>query len=116
MLLEHYRGNYAIELEEGATILYRLLYNLSLKELEVLRKYLLIAQRLGWIYKSISLAGAPILFIPKKDSTLCLCVDYQGLNKVTKKNCLALLLISKTLDWLSRAKVFTKLDIKNAYH
>ena len=47
MLLEHYRGKYAIELEEGATILYRLLYNLSLKELEVLRKYLLIAQRLG---------------------------------------------------------------------
>ena len=43
MLLEHYKGNYAIELEEGATILYRLLYNLSLKELEVLREYLLIA-------------------------------------------------------------------------
>ena len=41
MLLEHYRGNYTIELEEGATILYRLLYNLSLKELEVLREYLL---------------------------------------------------------------------------
>ena len=42
MLLEHYKGNYAIELEEGTTILYRLLYNLSLKELEVLYKYLLI--------------------------------------------------------------------------
>ena len=44
---EHYRSNYAIELKEGATILYKLLYNLSLKELEVLRKYLLTAQHLG---------------------------------------------------------------------
>ena len=47
MLLEYYKGNYTIELEEGTTILYRLLYNLSLKKLEVLHKYLLIAQRLG---------------------------------------------------------------------
>ena len=56
------------------------------------------------------------MFVPKKDGTLRLCVDYRGLNKVTKKNRLALPLISKTLDRLSGAKVFTKLDIKNAYH
>jgi transposase InsO family protein len=47
---------------------------------------------------------------------LRLCVDYRGLNKITKKNRLALPLISKTLDRLGGAVVFTKLDIKNAYH
>jgi hypothetical protein len=46
-LPEHYRSDYAIEIEEGATVLYRLLYNLSLKELEVLREYLTEAKRLG---------------------------------------------------------------------
>ena len=56
------------------------------------------------------------MFVPKKDGTLRLCVDYRGLNKVTKKNRLALPLISETLDRLSGAKVFTKLDMKNAYH
>jgi hypothetical protein len=35
-LLEYYRSNYVIEIEEGATISYGLLYNLSLRELEVL--------------------------------------------------------------------------------
>ena len=115
-LPEHHGGDHAIELEEGATVPYGPLYNLSPKELEVLREYLSTAQRLGWIRESTSPAGAPILFVPKKDGTLRLCVDYRGLNKVTKKNRLALPLISETLDRLSGAKVFTKLDMKNAYH
>jgi hypothetical protein len=46
-LLEYYRSNYAIKIEEGATVLYRPLYNLSLKELKVLREYLVEAKRLG---------------------------------------------------------------------
>jgi hypothetical protein len=47
---------------------------------------------------------------------LRLCVDYRGLNKITKKNRLALPLISKTLNCLGGAVVFTKLNIKNAYY
>jgi hypothetical protein len=54
--------------------------------------------------------------VPKKDGTLRLCVDYRGLNKVTKKNRLALPLIGETLDRLSGAVKFTKLDMTNAYH
>ena len=115
-LPEHHSSDHAIEIEDGATVPYGPLYNLSPKELEVLRDYIATAKRLGWIRDSTSPAGAPILFVPKKDGTLRLCVDYRGLNKVTKKNCLALPLISETLDRLSSAAVFTKLDIKNAYH
>jgi transposase InsO family protein len=115
-LPEHHGSDHAIEIEEGATVPYGPLYNLSPKELEVLREYLAEAKRLGWIRDSTSPAGAPILFVPKKDGTLRLCVDYRGLNKVTKKNRLALPLISETLDRLGGAVVFTKLDIKNAYH
>jgi len=46
-LLEYYRSNYAIKIKEGATILYRLLYNLSPKELKVLCEYIITAKRLG---------------------------------------------------------------------
>ena len=57
-----------------------------------------------------------MLFVPKKDGSLRLCVDYRGLNAVTIKNRHPLPLISKTLDRLVGAKVFSKLDIRNAYH
>jgi hypothetical protein len=64
----------------------------------------------------MSPAGAPILFVPKKDRTLRLCVDYHALNKVTRKNRLALPLIGEILDRLTGATHFTKLDLKDAYH
>jgi transposase InsO family protein len=92
------------------------LYNLSVKELEVLRRYLEDAVKNGWIRPSTSPAGAPILFVPKKDGTLRLCVDYRGLNKVTIKNRHPLPLISEILDRLQGAGYYTKLDLKNAYH
>ena len=92
------------------------LYNLSNIELAELRRYLNDALAKGWIQHFTSPAGAPILFVLKKDRGLCLCVDYRGLNKVTVKNRHPLPLISETLDRLTGAKVFTKLDLKDAYH
>lgn len=74
---------HAIDLESGQRPPYRPLYNLSQKELEVLREYLETALKNGWIRRSTSEAGAPILFVPKKDRALRLCVDYRGLNAIT---------------------------------
>ena len=45
-----------------------------------------------------------------------LCVDYRGLNKVTIKNRYPLLLINEMLDRFAEAAIFTKLDLKDAYH
>jgi hypothetical protein len=38
------------------------------------------------------------------------------LNKVTKKNCLALPLISKILDRLTKAKILFKVNFKDVYY
>src|SRR5208282_4963432 len=92
------------------------LYNLSELQLAALREYLSDALRKRWIRPSVSPAGAPILFVPKKDGGLRLCVDYRGLNKVTVKNRHPLPLIDETLDRLVGSQVFTKLDLKDAYH
>jgi hypothetical protein len=46
-LPEYYGSDHAIKIEEGATVLYGPLYNLSPKELEVLREYLAEVKRLG---------------------------------------------------------------------
>jgi hypothetical protein len=55
------------------------------------------------------------LFVKKKDGSLRLCVDYRGLNKITKKNRYPLPLILGLLDWLRTEKIFTKLDLHGAY-
>ena len=60
--------------------------------------------------------GAPILFDKKPDGSLCLCVDYRGLNNLTIKNRYLLPLIVELLDRLGRAKKFTQLNLTSAYH
>jgi hypothetical protein len=52
----------------------------------------------------------------KKDGSLQLCVDYRGLNKITKKNQYPLPLILGLLDRLRTGKIFTKLDLRGAYN
>ena len=54
--------------------------------------------------------------MPKKDGGLRLCVDYRGLNAITVKNRHPLPLITETLDRLCGAAIFTKIDLKDAYH
>ena len=39
----------------------------------------------GFIQRSISLLGAPVLFVKKKHGSLSMCIDYHQLNKVTIK-------------------------------
>ena len=107
---------HSIDIEEGKTIPYGPIYALSAKELQVLCEYLETSMAKGWIRRSKSPAGAPILFVPKKDGTLRLCVDYRGLNRITVKNRHPLPLIGETLDRLVGAERFTKLDLRNAYH
>ena len=108
--------DHAIPLEPDSTIPFGPLYNLSEKELEALREYIDDNLKKGFIRRSESPAGAPVLFVPKKDGKLRLCVDYRALNKVTIKNRCPLPLISETLDRLRSARVFTKLDLKGAYN
>lgn len=71
------------------------IYNLSEKELEALREYLDENLKKGFIRPSESPAGAPILFVKKKDGSLRMCVDYRGINKITIKNRYPLPLIAE---------------------
>jgi hypothetical protein len=69
-----------------------------------------------FIRASSSPSGAPILFVKKGDGSLRLCVDYRGLNEGTIKNRYPLPLLQETLMRLSKARYFTKLDVRNAYN
>lgn len=106
----------AIELEDGKQPPYSPMYNLSENELVVLREYLRKYLERGWIRHSRSPAGAPILFAKKKDGSLRLCVDYRALNNITIKNRHPLPLIQESLERLGNARIYTRLDLREAYH
>jgi hypothetical protein len=91
-------------------------YNMSPAELKVLEAYIEKALTRGWIRESQSLARAPVLFSPKKNGDLRLCVDYRGLNAITVKNWYPLPLINELLDRLSGSVIFSKINLKDAYH
>ena len=52
----------------------------------------------------------------KKDKSLRMCVDYRPLNDVTIKNKYPLPRIDILFDQLSKAKVFSKIDLRSGYH
>ncbi len=87
------------------------LYSLSAPEREALES--LAAQI---IVPSSSPAGAGFFFVKKKDGSLRPCIDYRGLNDITVKNRYPLPLMSSAFEILQGAKIFTKLDLRNAYH
>src|SRR5260221_7618954 len=60
--------------------------------------------------------GLPILFIKKKDGSLHLCMDFCALNRVMEKDCSPLPLISDLLMSPAPARIYSKIDLKHAYH
>ncbi len=92
------------------------LYSLSVPERGALENYLTESLAAGIIVPSSSPAGAGFFFVKKKDGSLRPCIDYRGLNDMTVKNRYPLPLMSSAFEILQGAKVFTKLDLRNAYH
>jgi hypothetical protein len=98
-LPEHKPYDHAIDLKEGETPPWGPVYTLNEVELETLRQWLKEMLWMGKIRPSKSPAVAPILFIPKPHGRgLRLCVDYQGINKITIANRYPLPLMSKLQD------------------
>ncbi|KAI2653996.1 Transposon Tf2-9 polyprotein [Labeo rohita] len=106
----------AIELLPGTSPPKGKLYSLSIPEREAMEKYISDSLAAGFIRPSSSPAGAGFFFVGKKDGSLRPCIDYRGLNNITVKNTYPLPLISSAFERLQGASVFTKLDLRNAYH
>ena len=70
----------------------------------------------GFIRKSKSPAGVPILFVVKKDVTLRLCIDYRRLNAVTVRNSYPIPRINVLLESFKGATIFSRLDLRSAYN
>jgi hypothetical protein len=89
---------------------------MSEKELDTLREYINTMLKKGFIRRSESPAGFPVLFIPKKNGKLRPCIDYRKLNDMTIKNRYPLPNIGELRDRLAHAEIFTTLDLRGAYN
>ncbi|EPS35483.1 hypothetical protein H072_11124 [Dactylellina haptotyla CBS 200.50] len=105
-----------IPLQEGTTPKFLPVYACTKDELEALREYIEENLRKGYIRPSRSPVGYSILFVPKKNGKLQICIDYRSLNAITIKDRNSLPRIDESLDRLIGATRFTKLDIIVAYH
>jgi hypothetical protein len=117
LLPEHRAGvDLSIDLIEGKSAPFGPIYSLSLQEEKVLKEYIEGALAAGIIRESRSAAGAPVMFVKKSDGGLRLCVDYRGLNSVTKTNRTALPIIRDLLFRANGSKYFSKIDLKSAFN
>lgn len=69
----------------------------------------------GFIQPVKSRMVALVLFKGKKDGFLRLCMDYRGLNCICVENMYSLSPMRDMLSYLARGKIFTKLDLRDAY-
>ena len=105
-----------INLIDNAKLYYGPIYPLNDEETTALKEYIQENLKKGFIRKSKSPAGAPILFVRKKNGKLRLCVDYRQLNSVTIRDSYPLPLIQDMLEHLGKSKIFSKLDLRSAYN
>ena len=98
VLTSHYPYNLKINLEEGAQPPVGPIYSLLASEQEALKEFIEENLNMGFIWSTSSLHSLLVLFVKKKDGLLCLCVNFHGLNHISKKDCYPLLLISDLLD------------------
>jgi hypothetical protein len=77
---------FVIELKAGTAPICKTPFRMITPKLDELKEHIKKLLEKGFICSSSSLWGAPMIFVPKKDGTQRLCVDYRALNEVTIKN------------------------------
>ncbi|EKD14515.1 polymerase [Drepanopeziza brunnea f. sp. 'multigermtubi' MB_m1] len=89
---------------------------MSIFKLKLTKAYFIDNLNKGFIELLIALFAAPVLFAKKQDGSFRFYIDFRALNNLTRKDRYPFLLIDKTFARLSKAKIFTKLDIRQAFY
>jgi len=112
----HQAHDHVIHLKEDAQLSVFALYNMSRDKILELCRYLNENLSKDFIWVNYFQTIIFVLFIKKLEEELCFCMNYRDLNVITVKNWYSLSLISETLNHLSWAKIFIKLNIISAFN
>jgi len=91
-------------------------YPLSLAERNSLDIWINEELRKGYIQPSTSPIVAPFFFVKKYDGSLRPVMDYRALNGITIKNRYPIPRIANLIKLLSKASIFTKIDLRWGYN
>jgi len=110
------REKYQIITDPNAKAPFKNPYRISRKEEKELHSQIEVALKNGWLTESTSEYRAPVIFIPKKDGTLRMCIDYRDLNRITTKDRFPLPSTEDLIDRLQGAKVFSRINMYAGYN
>ena len=89
---------------------------MSESKLQFIKKFLEEHFKKGFIEANSAPCLSQTMLAAKPEKDIRFCVNYRCLNKLTKKDAYPISLIKKTLAQLKNAKVFTKINICQAFH
>ena len=115
-LAPHRQWDLDITEEEGARPVAAHPYPVAPQHLPELNRQIAALEKAGIIRRSRSLYGAPVLFAPKKDEKLRLCIDYYKLNRQTLRDCYPTPVASDLVARTKGARMFLKLDLQSGFH
>jgi hypothetical protein len=108
-------GEHSIHTENNIP-LSRAMHRLGNSMEEEINTQILELEKKGVIRKSFSPWRAPIVPVKKKDGGIRLCIDYRGLNAITKKDAYPMPRIDEIFDNLQGAKIFSTIDAYSGYY
>jgi hypothetical protein len=91
-------------------------YRISPHQEDVIKKQIDKAMRCGWIQPSRCNFGSPVLFVPKPDSIMGMCIDYCAVHAIIVKDRNPLCLFEDLLNSMHCSCWFPKLELVASYH
>ena len=114
---KHFEDDHGIVLEIPEKLTTGFIYNTNeKKKTKIFQVYIKRNLKKSYIKHSKSKIAQPVIFVPKKNGELKLCVDYKKINAVTVKNKYPLPLMADMKTKFKDARYFTILDLRNVFN